>query len=83
VKKILNQIIERSLFRVLDNYVEQNLVPRLSNHFYDNIDFHQRQKAMESSASFAAEHFQQARPVADRLKGFASLLNKLKIQDYS
>lgn len=57
------------MFRVLDNYVEKNLVPRLANRFYDNLDFHQRQRAMESSAAFAAEHFRAARPFADRLQG--------------
>jgi hypothetical protein len=78
VKKILNQVIERTLFRVLDTYVENNLVPKLTNRFYDNIDFHQRQKAMESSAAFAAAHFQSARPFADRLQGLGYAIQQAK-----
>ncbi|MDQ3185012.1 MAG: class I SAM-dependent methyltransferase [Pseudomonadota bacterium] len=69
MKKILNQVIEKTLFKVLDSYVERNLIPRLTHHFYDNIDFHQRQGAMESSARFAAEHLQGVRPFADKFEG--------------
>jgi hypothetical protein len=69
MKKMLNQIIEKTLFRVLDNYVEQNLIPRLERRFYDNIDFHQRQEAINSSARFAAEYFQGARPFIDKFEG--------------
>lgn len=68
MKRILNQIIEKTLFRVLDKYVEGHLIPILTRHFYDNIDFHQRQIAMATSAKFAADHFQKTRPVTDRLK---------------
>lgn len=68
VKRILNRIIEKTLFPVLDNYVESHLLPRLAHRFYDNIDFHQRQSAMASSARFAAEHFLGARPFSNKNK---------------
>ena len=68
MKKILNQIIEKTLFRVLDKYVEKNLIPILDHHLYDNIDFHQRQSAMKTTAKFAASHLQVARPLANRLE---------------
>lgn len=77
MKKTLNRIIERTLFRVFDNYVEQNLIPRLAHRFYDNIDFHQRQDAMESSARFAAEHFIAARPFADKFEGLKYAIQKI------
>ncbi len=78
MKKILNQIIEKTLFRVLDNYVEKNLIPILLRRIYDNIDFHQRQTAIKTSAIFAAKHLLKARPVTDRFELLKLAIEKAK-----
>tara|TARA_R110002073_G_scaffold191088_1_gene349759 strand:+ start:234 stop:617 length:384 start_codon:yes stop_codon:yes gene_type:complete len=68
MKKILHQILEKTLFRVLDNYVEKNLIPILEHRLYDNIDFHQRQDAIRTSAEFVSKYLQGARPLTNRLE---------------
>lgn len=79
MKKILNQIIEKTLFRVLDKYVENNLIPILTRRFYNNIDFHQRQIAMATTAKFAASQFLKTRPVTDRFELIRLAIEKVNI----
>jgi hypothetical protein len=79
MKRILNKIVQKTLFRVFDTYVETKFIPTLSARMFENIDFHQRQLALASSAKFVAENMKSARALNARYEVLGAALDRVKL----
>jgi hypothetical protein len=80
MKQIFNKIVQRTLFRVLDTYVKTRLIPSLSESLFNNIDFHQRQLALASSAQYVSDRMEKARPMKGRYEVLSAAMDRVSVR---